>query len=167
MHQANLFSRSIAMAGPIIVQEGPRAGWLTWPPHEKDTYGTRMGPLYWRYISPTHALCQIDTNGQHVNGAGALHGGFLMSFADVALYAASARLLVDFTAVTLTCSCEFLSAGVPGMPLEAQLEVLKETGKTIFLRGLIQQEGQSVLNFSGTLRKIPRKNLATAALRQD
>jgi uncharacterized protein (TIGR00369 family) len=126
-----------------------------------------MGPLYWRYLSPTQTLCQIETSGEHVNGAGALHGGFLMSFADVALYAASARSLVDFTAVTLTCACEFLSAGKPGLVLEAHLDVLKETGKTIFLRGLVVQQAETILNFSGTLRKIPRKNLAMATQRQD
>jgi uncharacterized protein (TIGR00369 family) len=155
-----------SMAGPIQVTDGAFAGYWTWPPHRLETFGTRLGPIYWRAAANGQVECCIETDSSHLNGNGALHGGFLMSFADMALYAAAAPSLVDFTAVTVTCNTEFLGAGEAGRPLVAQMELLKETGKMIFLRGMVSQDGRAVIAFSGTLRKVPRKRSAPAD-RQD
>jgi uncharacterized protein (TIGR00369 family) len=154
------------MAGPIQMQDGPFAGYWTWPPHRHETFGTRLGPIFWRARDGGKVECCIETNMSHLNGNGALHGGFLMSFADMALYAAAAPSLVDMTAVTVTCNTEFLGAGEAGPPLSADMEVLKETGKMIFLRGIVSQDGRAIIAFSGTLRKVPRRRTAPAD-RQD
>jgi hypothetical protein len=43
---------------------------------------------------------------------------------------------------------------VVGEPLEARIELLRETGRMLFLRGLIVQDSAgTVASFSGTLRK--------------
>jgi uncharacterized protein (TIGR00369 family) len=129
-------------------------------------FGVPIGQIWWRHLDERSTEVAIETHDGHRNGAGALHGGFLMSFADMALYAASVRSLVDVTAVTLTCNTEFLGAGLPGQPLVATMEILQETGKVIFLRGVVRQDGRAVISFSGTLRKVPRVRLAPAE-RQD
>jgi acyl-coenzyme A thioesterase PaaI-like protein len=56
-------------------------------------------------------------------------------------------------AVTLDCETRFLAPGRLGIPLDAEIEILRETGRLAFLRGLVVQEGESIAAFSGTLRK--------------
>ncbi|MBU0823634.1 MAG: PaaI family thioesterase, partial [Alphaproteobacteria bacterium] len=58
--------------------------------------------------------------------------------------------------VTLDLSTQFVGAGRVGEPLDAVVELVRETGRLIFLRGLVVQgEGDShiVLSFAGTIRK--------------
>jgi acyl-coenzyme A thioesterase PaaI-like protein len=55
--------------------------------------------------------------------------------------------------VTVDASCQFLDTGKIGVPLDVTTEVLKETGRMVFLRGLVEQEGATIFAFSGTLRK--------------
>jgi acyl-coenzyme A thioesterase PaaI-like protein len=55
--------------------------------------------------------------------------------------------------VTLDLSVQFIGAGALDAPIEAEVELLRETGRLIFLRGLIVQAEQRVASFSGTVRK--------------
>jgi hypothetical protein len=59
--------------------------------------------------------------------------------------------------VTLDLSTQFMGRGNIGEPIEAQVELLRETGRLLFMRGLIVQgEGvaeEKILAFAGTIRK--------------
>jgi len=89
-----------------------------------------------------------------LNGGGTIHGGALMSFADFSLFSIAHSELRDVKAVTLTCNCEFISAGGLDGWVESQGEVLRETRSIIFVRGLVTQASQPLLAFSGALKKI-------------
>ena len=57
-------------------------------------------------------------------------------------------------AVTLDLSAQFIGGGRIGEPLEARVELLRETKRMLFMRGLIVQQGQpTIASFTGTLRK--------------
>jgi acyl-coenzyme A thioesterase PaaI-like protein len=85
-----------------------------------------------------------------------------MSFIDMAMFAFIFRQLENSAAVTLSCATDFLSAGIVGKPIEAHGEILKETGKMLFVRGLVTQDGVNLSSFTGTMRKIPRPARSTA-----
>lgn len=92
---------------------------------------------------------------EHANQGGAIHGGLLMGVIDQSYFVASyARGLIPSGAVTMESSAQFLSAGKIGVPLDAVVEVIHETGRTLFLRGMLEQEAQRVASFSGILRKL-------------
>jgi acyl-coenzyme A thioesterase PaaI-like protein len=59
-------------------------------------------------------------------------------------------------AVTLDCSVQFLSGGAIGVPLDAEVELLRETGRLAFFRGRVLQGEEVVAAFTGTLRKAPQ-----------
>ena len=59
-------------------------------------------------------------------------------------------------AVTLDLNTHFIGGGRVGEPLEAQVELLRETGRLLFLRGLLVQGETTVAEFSGTIRKPTR-----------
>ena len=53
----------------------------------------------------------------------------------------------------LDLNTHFIGAGRVGEPLEAQVEILRETRRLIFVRGLLVQMEMTVAEFSGTIRK--------------
>ena len=56
-------------------------------------------------------------------------------------------------AVTLDLNTRFLSRGRIGVPLDAEVELLRETKRLVFLAGKLVQDGELVASFSGALRK--------------
>ncbi|MBX9747012.1 MAG: PaaI family thioesterase [Hyphomonadaceae bacterium] len=138
--------------GPIVIADGPFAGWTTWS-NGADPYESTIGPFFFR-VTEGRALCAFEPKSHHLNGGGTIHGGCLMSFADFALFAIAHNALRGAHAVTATCNSEFLSAGNLDSIIEARGEVLRDTRSLVFVRGLITQASRPVLAFSGTLKKI-------------
>lgn len=140
------------MSGPVILKEGPFAGWSTWSAGG-DPYETAIGPFCYR-LDNGRVRCAFEPRRDHLNGSGAIHVGALMSFADFALFCIAHKELAGAKAVTLTCNSEFLKAGAASHIVEAHGEVLRETRTLIFVRGLVTQLSHPLLAFSGTLKKI-------------
>lgn len=138
--------------GATVLTEGPFAGWTTWSTGG-DPYETFLGPFCFR-LDGGKARCAFQPRQDHLNGGGTVHGGALMSFADFALFAIAHNALRGAKAVTLTCNCEFLSAGGLDGVIEADGDVLRETRTLVFARGVVSQKARPVLAFSGTLKKI-------------
>ncbi len=98
--------------------------------------------------------CRIFPDERHTNLGGMLHGGAILTFIDMALFAGGRVAGADTKkAVTLDCAVQFISPGRPGRPLDAEVELLRETGRLAFFRGLVLQGGETVASFTGTLRK--------------
>jgi acyl-coenzyme A thioesterase 13 len=138
---------------PIVpVTEGPWRGWSTWG-YDLDPFETLTGPFYMRE-TPAGMECATDPLPAHCNGGGRIHGGFLMTFADFAIFAIAQKALNNQMAVTLSLTSEFLSGGMPGERLVATGEVLRATRSLIFARGVMRQGGREVFAFNGILKKI-------------
>lgn len=138
------------------ITEGPNAGWTRWRRDPDGRFASMLGDFYFRQAEDKSVHCKMETDRKHSNGLGYIHGGFIMSFIDMAMFAFIYRQLENHAAVTLSCATDFLSAGIVGKPIEASGEILKETGKMLFVRGLVTQDGVNVASFTGTMRKIPR-----------
>jgi acyl-coenzyme A thioesterase PaaI-like protein len=97
----------------------------------------------------------LNPGREHTNLADTLHGGALMAFIDCALFAGAhgCGLRGVSRAQTIDCSVQFIGAGRPGMPLDAVVELLRETGRMLFLRGQLEQDGALIAAFSATVRK--------------
>ncbi|MGD9980764.1 MAG: PaaI family thioesterase [Hyphomonadaceae bacterium] len=142
-------------SGAVTATEGPFAGWTTWS-LGGDPYETAIGPFYFR-VDEGRARCAFRPRREHLNGGGTIHGGALMSFADFALFAIAYKALAGGHAVTLTCNSEFIGAGTLEGAVEAEGEVIRDTRSVIFVRGLVTQASRPLLSFSGTLKKIARR----------
>ncbi|USI73610.1 PaaI family thioesterase [Sphingomonas morindae] len=99
--------------------------------------------------------CRVETGPARANGMDMIHGGFMLAFLDQVLFVAPQALgrVRIGEAVTLAQSSQFLDAGRIDQPLDAVVEILRETGRLLFLRGVMEQEGRLLLSFEGTLRK--------------
>jgi acyl-coenzyme A thioesterase PaaI-like protein len=91
-----------------------------------------------------------------------LHGGATLTFIDIALFAGARACGVDLgdVPVTVDLSCQFVGAGAIGVPTFAEVEVVRETRRLVFVRGLVVQRPESdsgdermIASFAGIVRK--------------
>ncbi len=114
-----------------------------------------LGKMILRSEGEGRARLRMFPTIKHSNLMNNLHGGTILSLIDVAMFAGSRTfgLIEAGTAVTLDMAVQFIGAGKMDVPLDAEVELLKETGRLLFLRGLVVQEGVRIAAWSGTIRK--------------
>ena len=103
------------------------------------------------------ARVRIATGPERANPMGALHGGFMLAFLDQAIFvgpAALGRLAAPTWGVSLNFATQFVAPGRADVALDCLVEIVSETGRLMFLRGQLEQEGQPLLTYQATIRKI-------------
>ena len=135
-----------------LSEEGEFAGWSYW---SGDAFEAHSGPFFMRR-DPDNGeyICAFRAEDRHMNGAGFMHGGCLLTFADFALFAFAMEDLGGDMGVTMNLSGDFLGAVQNGALVEARGEVTRGGGKTLFVRGLATADGEPALSFTGIVRKI-------------
>ena len=118
--------------------------------------------LYSRHIGPSYARPEKDgvtmiqpTLPRMCNSGGALHGGYMMSFADSAVTRAAGQV-TGMAPTTVSFAAEFLAAGTPTAPLTTRVETPRHGRSLAFLRGLLEQNGKPLLSYSATILLRPR-----------
>lgn len=129
-------------------------GWKLWAATDPTRFNTLLGPLSVR-VDGSIARVRMMPEHRHSNLRDHVHGGALLGFIDVAMFAGCRGfgVLTAGAAVTLDLSVQFLGGAAIGRPVEAQVELLRETGRMLFVRGIVVQDGDKIAAFSGTLRK--------------
>ena len=131
-------------------------GWLRWRLTDETRFNEAvLGRMLVRAEGPDHCRVRIFPQHHHTNNAGNIHGAVTLGLIDIALFAAMFVLRgVDAAgSVTLGIESQFIGAGNAQKPLDAVVEVLRETRRLGFLRGLVEQDDTLVAAFSGTIRK--------------
>ena len=86
-----------------LVDEGPWKGWKAWHAKPEGRFVDGLGDIYYRDEAPGILAC-IETARKHANGLGFLHGGFLMAFVDVTMFATIRHMFQQSAGVTLQFS---------------------------------------------------------------
>ncbi len=103
------------------------------------------------------AVIELDTNDQHLNTMGRLHGGVLCTIADTAMGIAHACSLPEgFTSATVEMKINFLRPAAAGMKLRARGHVLKQ-GRTIAMCecDVSDEQDRLIAKANGTFITIP------------
>ncbi len=140
------------------VAEGPWAGWSCWTDTAPGTFlDSAIGTSYSRSDAAGRATVMLESLPSHANRLGALHGGFLAGFADHAYFAALAAMgrPEQAAAVTVDLSMQYCGSGKIGPVLRAEVELLRETGRLMFLRLTISQDDDLIAASTATVRKAP------------
>lgn len=138
-------------------------GWLSWNLNDKTRFNAFIEPLFVRPEAPLpdgrpRARVRMHPTRKHTNLGNNVHGAVTLALIDVALFAASHQfgsLNAGFS-VTLDLGTQFIGGGRVDDPLDAVVEQVRETGRLIFLRGMVVQgahDDHIVASFSGTIRK--------------
>ena len=141
--------------GTQVITEGEWAGWRTWG---HDPFESHNGPFVFREEEDGRVRCCFRAEEKHMNGAGFMHGGCLMTFADYALFCIATRELAGGGGVTLTMNSEFVSSGEKGELIEATGEVVKAGASVIFIRGQITAAERTLMTFSGVIKRVKRRS---------
>jgi uncharacterized protein (TIGR00369 family) len=147
----------MATAGLADQPDPDNPGWLVWGQKDLVRFNSHVfGKLSVRRDDDGRARLRMMPQNHHTNLVGTVHGGALLSLADVAVFAIPYLLghAVRSGAVTLDLTMQFLAPAQVGSACDAVGEVLKETGRLVFVRGLLEQGEVRVAAFSGTLRKL-------------
>jgi len=138
---------------PVKITDGPLAGYEWYP--DSDPFETMAGPMGRKRNEDGSYSCAFFAEEKHCNGHGNLHGGMLMTFADYSLFGIASDVL-DGPCVTVSFNSEFISAVGPGQLIEARGEVVRNTRSLVFVRGTIMGGGQTLLTFSGIVKRIKK-----------
>jgi uncharacterized protein (TIGR00369 family) len=86
---------------------------------------------------------------KHMNGSGAVHGGMLMTFADVSMSQAARASFDGVGCNTVSLSCDFVSPGKLGALIEARVRVTRKTRTMAFISAEVMSEGRPLLVATG------------------
>jgi len=136
---------------PIAETEGEFAGWKTW--RHMDPFEGGAGPFYARRAEDGKPECAMRLGRKNMNGAGAVHGGCLATFADFAAFSIADKEIA-MGGVTVSLSVDYLSAAKEGALLTARGDVLKSGRSLIFVRGVIAEDDRPVAGFHAVLKKM-------------
>jgi len=134
-------------------------GWLTWELSDPTRFNSLLGSMRVREEDGGMVRVRMVPKHIHSNLSDAVHGAVTLALIDVSMFAASRMFgLIDAgSAVTLDLSVHFIGRGRVCEPLDSVVELLRETGRLLFLRGLIVQGEDSIASFAGTIRKPTRQ----------
>lgn len=142
-------------------QDPDHPGWFSWGDFPRGSFAAATGRLLFRPAGKGRAICRIIPTQAHQNMGGSLHGGAVMSFIDMALFAGGRCAgMAEGHYVTLDMTTHFLARGRPDVPLDAHVELVKQTRGHVFLQGVVRQEGEPCYSFTGTLKRIRDRTAA-------
>ena len=124
-------------------------------PWGNDAFEELVAPFYFKKLDDGTWKVAFYAQEKHANSGGAVHGGMLMTAADCALFAI-AREKLNGPCVTVGFNAEFVSAAFPGDLIEASGEIVRETRSLIFVRGTMSSNDQTVLSFSGIIKRVKK-----------
>ena len=132
-------------------------GWKRWQMLDQGRFNGFIGALS---VKRDGKMARVRTTfrHEHSNLRDHIHGGALAGFIDMALFAAGRSFgVLSGPASTLDMSIQFITGGAIGVATEAHIELLRETGRLLFLRGVVVQDEVMVASFLGTIRKPSQK----------
>ena len=137
-------------------------GWYHWPDIPPESFAGQTGVLLFRPEGEGEGArmrMRMFPTRLHLNNGGSVHGGAVMSFIDMALFAGMRCAGIDDGHyVTLDCATHFIARGKIDVPLDAVVRLVGQTkGGHVFLQGQCEQDGKPTHSFTGTLKRIRGK----------
>ena len=148
------------VAAPAGAQPDPDfPDWYSWGEFPRSSFAAATGRLLFRPAGPGRGEVRMFPTEAHMNMGGSIHGGAVMSFIDMALFAGGRCAgMSEGHYVTLDLTTHFLARGEAGVPLDAQVELVRQTRGHAFLQGVCVQNGEPCYSFTGTLKRIRAPN---------
>lgn len=123
-------------------------------PVPMDGFAQHIGTLFSKRIDGNLRFAFL-TDRHHTNNAGAVHGGVLMTLADLILGNTVMDALKTHRVVTVSLNCDFIGGVRPGEWLEGEAHITKITRPLVFLEGRIFNQRGPVLSASGLWYRRP------------
>ncbi len=130
-------------------------GWLLRRAAGDPSFNRVFGDIQARVEDERSVRLRVMAIEPHLNPKGTIHGGLLMALADHAMFVCPLLLGKEriVGGSTIDLASQFLAPGRAGLALDVTVELMHETGRMVFTRGLIEQDGGPIFSFTSTMRK--------------
>ena len=142
---------------PPESRDGRLTGYQVFDPD--DPHERNCGPFYCRDLGPDGLRFAFLAEPHQCNSRGALHGGLLMTFADLVLAGTAVHGSPDEAAVTVSLTSNFTAAGTVGTLITGQANVSRRTGSMCFLTAIITADDQTLLTCTAVMKRMIRSRL--------
>jgi len=134
-------------------------GWYSWGDFPRSSFAAATGRLLFRPDGPGRGICRMFPTEAHMNMGGSIHGGAVMSFVDMACFAGGRCAgMQEGHYVTLDLATHFLARGKAGIPIDAHVELVRQTRNLVFIQGVVRQDGEPCYMFTSTLKRVTARN---------
>jgi len=118
-----------------------------------------VGPFWRREVDGEIEVGFVVESRHCNNHLGTLHGGMVMTFADIALGSAAAKRLgaPRFNGVTASLNMQFVSIAHVGEFVFCKPEVVHQGKQMFFMRGLITTDKKIIASCEGIWKLLSRK----------
>lgn len=130
-------------------------GWNRWELKDDTRFnGQVMGRMLVR-VEGQQVRTRMFPEHRHTNLLDIVHGATTLALMDISIFSCGHMLGLEGMAgsVTLDLSAQFIGGAAPNQPLDSVVEILRETKRLVFLRGIVEQGDNKVGAFSATIRK--------------
>ena len=152
-----------------VFEHGPdpdNPGWHHWNLKDETLFnGAVMGKLITRIDDDGRSRLRMFPERRHENLQGIIHGAVTLSLIDISMFTTMHTIGSGQAgpSVTLELSTQFVGGGDMARPLDAVNEIMRETGKLVFIRGQCVQDDDVVASYSGIVRKMRARAKETSA----
>jgi uncharacterized protein (TIGR00369 family) len=128
-----------------------------WSTLEVKGFSAVTGP-FWTRLEGTQRRIGLIVDPHHTNDhLGTIHGGVVMTFADVALGCAVVDVLGAPNCVTAQLNIQFLATAKLGEFVTCNPEVVRQSRQLIFVRGLIRVGDKNIASVDGIWKVLESK----------
>lgn len=96
-------------------------------------FNRHAGPIYRLPAEGEVRRFAFPVEAKHMNGSGSVHGGMLMTFADISMSQTSRAATGAQSCSTVSLTCDFVGPGKAGDILIAKVRVTRQTRTLVFL----------------------------------
>ncbi|MDB5968619.1 MAG: PaaI family thioesterase [Hydrocarboniphaga sp.] len=128
-----------------------------WSAHEAQGFTAYIAPLWVRGIPGAGRAAGFIADERHVNYQETVHGGALMTFADIALGWVATDALGHKRCVTAQLAIQLVSSPRVGDFVRCQAELVRCTSQMVFVRGLITVGDRTVASADGIWKVLAPK----------
>ena len=140
-------------------EDADHPGWYSWGDFPPSSFAAATGRLLFKPDGERRGVVRMFPTERHMNMGGSIHGGAVMSFIDMAMFAGGRCAgMEEGHYVTLDMATHFLARGQVGVPLDAHVELVRQTRGHVFMQGTVTQDGEPCYSFTGTLKRIKDRN---------
>ena len=135
-------------------EDPEHAGWYSWGDFPRGSFAAATGRLLFRPDGPNRGLARMLVTDAHLNLGGSIHGGAVMSFIDMAMFAGGRCAGMDEGHyVTLDLTTHFLARGEAESHIDAHVEIVVRPAP-VFMQGVCRKTTIRATALPATLKRV-------------
>lgn len=151
-HPVHMWQDKVQDKTPAQEHISPPEGYS--PIESSSGFGSVNGPFYERTTDSGQVWRGMMVEARHTNIAGVIHGGMLMTLADI-IMGQAAWAHFDWPAVTVNMSCAFMAPVYKGQWIEGTARVIGDHKALIHLETDLYSLNKPVFSATGVFKSIP------------